>query len=175
MKHLLKHGYKAKLRPSGHNISTKFQRDNGGAVPPNLLAIANTESNGKYQSYCKERSLPQHPARFPAALPEYFIRLLTDEGDLVVDPLAGSCVTGEVCEALKRRWVCGELEAEYLEGAKGRFLNPQAPKKPVEPYSLYAPCLLPPEDGHRLPSHGGAERDLSASASKLLKHAPSPA
>ena len=108
MRHLLKHGYRAKLRPSGHNISTKFQRDNGGAVPPNLLAIANTESNGRYQTFCKARGLSPHPARFPAGLPEYFIRLLTDEGDLVVDPLAGSCVTGEVSEVLQRRWICGE-------------------------------------------------------------------
>ena len=34
MKTLLREGYKAKLRPSGHDISTKFSRDNGGAIPP---------------------------------------------------------------------------------------------------------------------------------------------
>lgn len=44
MKDLIKHGYKAQKRPSGHDISTKFQRDNGGAIPPNLITIANTES-----------------------------------------------------------------------------------------------------------------------------------
>ena len=106
MNGLIANGYRAKLRPSGHNISTKFQRHNGGAIPPNLLAIANTESNGKYQEYCKERGIAPHPARFPSALPEYFIKFLTDPGDLVVDPFGGSCVTGEVCESLKRKWVC---------------------------------------------------------------------
>lgn len=56
MKSLLRNGYKAKKRPSGHDISTKFSKDNGGAVssnviglelfaPSNLLSIANTESN----------------------------------------------------------------------------------------------------------------------------------
>ena len=45
MKDLIKNGYKAKKRPSGHDISTKFQKDNGGAIPPNLIQIANTESN----------------------------------------------------------------------------------------------------------------------------------
>ena len=93
---LLKNGYSARLRPSGHDISDKFQKNNGGAVPPNLLAIANTESSGKYQEFCRNNDLDIHPARFPAQLPEYFIRMLTNPGDLVVDQFAGSCVTGMV-------------------------------------------------------------------------------
>ena len=48
MKNLLKKGYKPKLRPSGHDISDKFQKDNQGAIPPNLLEIANTESRSPY-------------------------------------------------------------------------------------------------------------------------------
>jgi hypothetical protein len=56
MKSLLRNGYRAKLRPSGHDISPNFQRDNGGAVPPNLLAIANTESNSRYQAFCREKN-----------------------------------------------------------------------------------------------------------------------
>ena len=46
--------------------------------------------------------LPVHPARFPADLPEYFVRMLTDPGDIVVDPFGGSCVTGEVCQRLRK-------------------------------------------------------------------------
>lgn len=121
MHSLLKNGYKAKLRPSGHDISNKFSVNNGGAIPPNLLAIPNTESNSYYMRYCKEKNIKQHPARFPSALPEYFIRMLTDTGDLIVDPFAGSCVVGEVAERLNRRWVCSELVEEYLKGALGRF------------------------------------------------------
>lgn len=124
MKDLLKNGYRAKKRPSGHDISTKFSRDNGAAIPPNLIAVANTESNSYYLRYCRERSLKPHPARFPAELPEFFIRMLTDEGDEVLDPFAGSCVTGAVCERLRRRWTCVELVDDYLEGAKARFHKP---------------------------------------------------
>jgi site-specific DNA-methyltransferase (cytosine-N4-specific) len=124
MLELFKNGYKAKLRPSGHDISTKFIRNNGAAIPPNLIALANTESNGRYQRYCSERGLTPHPARYPAALPEYFIRMLTDPGDLVVDPFAGSCVTGEVSERLGRLWQCVELEEDYLKGALARFRGP---------------------------------------------------
>ena len=54
MKGLLKSGYKAKLRPSGHDISEKFNIDNGASIPPNLIAIPNTESNSNYLRLCKE-------------------------------------------------------------------------------------------------------------------------
>lgn len=121
MKDLLRNGYKPMKRPSGHDISEKFGRDNGAAIPPNLIALAHTESNSYYLRYCKERGIDPHPARFPAEIPEYFVRMLTDPGDTVVDPFAGSCVTGEVCERLDRQWVCVELVEEYLEGAFGRF------------------------------------------------------
>ncbi|MDA8050069.1 MAG: site-specific DNA-methyltransferase [Rhodospirillales bacterium] len=121
MKGLLERGYRAKKRPSGHEISEKFRIDNGAAIPPNLIAIPNTESNSFYLRYCQDHGLAVHPARYPAALPEYFIRMLTDPGDLVVDPFAGSCVTGEVAERLRRQWICVELNEEYLKGALGRF------------------------------------------------------
>ena len=127
MKGLLKNGYKAKLRPSGHDISDKFSKDNGAAIAPNLIAIPNTESNSYYLRYCTEHGIKPHPARFPAALPEFFIRMLTNEGDKVLDPFAGSCVTGEVCERLRRKWTCVELREDYLTGALGRFERPSEP------------------------------------------------
>ncbi len=106
---LLSNGYKAQLRPSGHDISTKFQKDNGGAIPSNLLQIANTESNSEYQRLCKAHGIKPHPARFPRALPEFFIKFLTDEGDLVLDPFGGSMVTGSACEVLNRRWIGADI------------------------------------------------------------------
>lgn len=129
MRSLLKNGYRAKKRPSGHDISKNFARDNGAAIPPNLIAIAHTESNSYYLRYCRARDIRPHPARFPAELPEYFIRMLTDEGDVVLDPFGGSCVTGEVCERLERDWTCVELVEEYLEGARGRFDRPPSPRE----------------------------------------------
>jgi site-specific DNA-methyltransferase (cytosine-N4-specific) len=118
---LLRNGAKAKLCPSAHHISTKFNSRPKGAIPPNLLQIANTESNSRYLRACRQTGLKPHPARYPAGLPEFFIRMLTDEGDLVVDPFAGSNVTGEVCERLKRRWIAVDVVEEYLEGSKFRF------------------------------------------------------
>jgi site-specific DNA-methyltransferase (cytosine-N4-specific) len=124
MRELLANGYRAKLRPSGHDISEKFAVDNGAAIPPNLIAVAHTESNSYYQRYCKENDVKPHPARFPSELPEYFIRMLTDPGDVVLDPFAGSCMTGEVAERVGRKWLCVEIVENYLKGAIGRFARP---------------------------------------------------
>ena len=121
MKTLIKDGYKAKKRPSGHDISTKFQKDNGGAIPPNLIQIANTESNSRYLRECKKRGVKPHPARYPESLVKFFVDLLTDKHDLVVDPFAGSNVTGAVCEANDRRWIATENDANYVHGSVIRF------------------------------------------------------
>jgi DNA modification methylase len=161
MQDLLKNGYVAKLRPSGHDISSKFGKDNGGAVPPNLLAVANTESTSRYQEFCRENNIPIHPARFPAQIPEYFIRMLTDPGDLVVDPFAGSCVTGAVAEASGRRWVCSELSEEYLQGAMSRFtptVQPLQKSKDVV-YEIAIPCSRTVDEKDvPLFADGGAQR-----------------
>lgn len=121
MKRLLKDGYKAARRPSQHDISPHFQRDNGGAIPPNLLTVANTRSSETYLTKCKEADLPIHPARFPPEVPDFFIRFLTQPGQLVVDPFAGSNTTGWVAESLKRRWLSIEINADYVAGSRLRF------------------------------------------------------
>jgi DNA modification methylase len=160
MQDLLRNGYVAKLRPSGHDISSKFQKDNGGSVPPNLLAIANTESTSRYQEYCRDNNIPIHPARFPAQLPEYFIRFLTDPGDLVVDPFGGSCMTGAVAEALKRRWICCELSEEYLQGGRARFDSDiKFLKDRDTSYEIAPPCSVPVDEKTTpLVADGGARR-----------------
>lgn len=113
--------YTPKQRPSGHDIGSAFGTDNGGAIPSNLLQISNSESNGVYLGACKAVGVKGHPARFPAKLPEFFIRMLTDPGDLVVDIFAGSNTTGMVAEAEGRRWIAIELEREYVAASILRF------------------------------------------------------
>lgn len=171
MRSLLKNGYRAKTRPSGHVISEKFGKDNGGAVPPNLLAIANTESNGAYQDYCRENNLEIHPARFPSALPEYFIRMTTDIDDVVLDPFGGSCVTGAVAEALGRKWNCIELNTTYLQGAVGRFQKDNRITLAAEKtssYSIYTPCAVGVnEEEVPLILDGGAKRPAKTKVEEI--------
>jgi site-specific DNA-methyltransferase (cytosine-N4-specific) len=115
--------YTPKLRPSGHDIGKAFAKDNGGAIPSNLLQISNTESNGQYLDGCKTVGAKHHPARFPAKLPEFFVRMLTQPGDLVLDIFSGSNTTGQVAEAEGRRWLAFELSREYLAASAFRFLS----------------------------------------------------
>lgn len=121
MQRLLREGYQEARRPSQHLIGPHFQRDNGGAIPPNLLTIPNTRSQDPYLKRCKQAGVAIHPARFPEAVPEFFIRFLTRPGQLVVDPFAGSNVTGQVAESLQRRWLSIEINGEYIEGSRLRF------------------------------------------------------
>lgn len=120
MVRLLKNGYRAKKRPSGHNITNKFV-NRGGAIPSNVLERGNNESNSDYIRLCAMHGIQAHPARFPAALPEFFIKFLTDKGDLVVDPFAGSNTSGAVAEGLGRRWLGFEIERRYVENSRLRF------------------------------------------------------
>lgn len=128
---LNKRGVRRAVRPSGHNIKASFDKvDAGGAIPgnvieeelaSNMLVLGNNAANDQYTKRCKEAGIKIHPARFPAALPEFFVKLLTSDGDVVVDPFAGSNTTGAVAEALGRRWIAVELVEEYLEASKFRF------------------------------------------------------
>lgn len=114
--------YKPKVRPSGHDIGRGFAKDNGGAIPSNLLQIPNTESNGDYVAGCKLVNADRHPARFPSKLPQFFIRFLTDPGDTVLDIFAGSNTTGAVAETEGRRWLAFEERRDYLAASTFRFL-----------------------------------------------------
>lgn len=129
MKRLLRDGYDPAMRPSQHELSKVFQRDNGGAIPPNMLMVPNTRSSDPYFARCREAGLPIHPARFPLPVPEFFIRFLTDENHLVVDPFSGSNTVGFMAESMGRRWLGMEISKEYVDGSKMRFLETPPKKK----------------------------------------------
>lgn len=123
MKRLLKTGqFNAGRRPSEHNISEgAFAKDHGGAISPSVLSISNTQATDMYQKYCRDHKIEFHPARMPIALPEFFIKFLTDRGDIVLDPFGGSNTTGAVADSLGRYWVSVEPNKHYIRGSMGRF------------------------------------------------------
>jgi DNA modification methylase len=136
---LNRRGIRPAVRPAGHLIRDSFDKVNaGGAIPSNvvedgfsedldssiprsMLKFGNTAANDEYAKRTRQLGLRMHPARFPAALPEFFIKLLTDEGDTVIDPFAGSNTTGMVAERLGRRWIALERVPEYIEASRVRF------------------------------------------------------
>ena len=111
-------------RPSGHTHSAdSWSKDNGGAIPGNILNIPNSESNSLYLRGCKAAGVKGHPARFPLAIPDFFIEMLTDENDLVIDIFGGSGTTGQAAENLGRRWKTFEISHEYVAASSFRFIQ----------------------------------------------------
>jgi len=147
--------YMPKKRPSGHDIGANFGKDNGGAIPSNLLSIPNTDSNSNYLRLCKEFDIERHPARFPEELPRFFIKMLTEQKDLVVDIFAGSNTTGAVSESLERRWLAFDSCHEYLKASSFRFLEGAQSveiRRIIEQLNdPNANVLLPNSDALRLP------------------------
>ena len=123
MKELLtRQSYNTGKRPSEHHIGEKsFLTNHGGAIPSNVITVANTQSNTGYMLFCREQKIQLHPARMPPRLAEFFIKFLTKPNMLVVDPFAGSNTTGAAAENLKRRWTVFEPNEIYAMGSVGRF------------------------------------------------------
>lgn len=114
--------YNSGKRPSEHNISeSAFSINNGGSIPSNVIIAPNTDSKVKYLKECKKNGLPIHPARMPHQIPEFFIKMLTQPQDIVLDCFAGSNTTGFCAEELDRRWISIEADKEYYKGSKYRF------------------------------------------------------
>lgn len=124
MLRLIKRGLAKTQRPSGHHIKASFAEDKGGSIPGNLIQCGNNESNSNYLKAVKKAGRKIHPARFPAELPRFFINFLTEPGDIVLDPFAGSNTTGWVAEALGRNWLATELNHEYIKDSQLRFQHP---------------------------------------------------
>src|ERR1017187_7691401 len=157
---------------NAHPFAIETLRDFPGDATPSKGIDHDVARIGQHadEIFCQERKLASHPARYPAELPEYLIRMLTDAGDIVVDPFAGSCVTGEVAERLDRKWMCVEMIEDYLKGALGRFVRePAASGKPPADakdtgnyYRVPRPGILwNGTHGAPLAADGGAKRQLN--------------
>ena len=134
--------YTAGERPSQHSISDRFSTDNGGAIPSNLLPIANTDSNSYYIRIARDLGITSHPARFPQALPLFFIQMLTCEDDLVLDIFSGSNTTGSVAQRAGRRWLAFEADREYAALSLLRFLEGTENEEPGDAEKVYEKALI---------------------------------
>jgi site-specific DNA-methyltransferase (adenine-specific)/site-specific DNA-methyltransferase (cytosine-N4-specific) len=72
-------------------------------LPDNVMYMA-TESSNK-----------NHSAAYPEGLPEWFIKLFTQEGDVVLDPFLGSGTTSRVANRLNRHSIGIEMNEEYYK------------------------------------------------------------
>jgi site-specific DNA-methyltransferase (adenine-specific) len=79
------------------------------------------DMKGVEQKFTTQPSKNFHPTVKPVALMEYLVKLVTREGQTVLDPFAGSGTTGIACKNLNRNAILIEREAEYVEIAKCRI------------------------------------------------------
>jgi site-specific DNA-methyltransferase (adenine-specific) len=70
-----------------------------------------------------------HPTQKPVRLLERLLAIVTKEGDLVLDPFAGSASTGCACINTNRKFIGFEIDLEYYEAAKKRIIDHQQQTK----------------------------------------------
>lgn len=105
-------------RPSRHNFDLSHAWTNhGGSDPGSVIVLGNNSSNDGFQKLRKELGI-NHPARFPQQLVEFFLLAGTNEGDLVLDPFAGSGTTGVVSQRLHRDWICMDVNPDFCKLAR---------------------------------------------------------
>ena len=77
-----------------------------------------------------EKKYGTHPTQKPEKLIEHFVRLLSNKGDVILDPFMGSGTTGKVCKDLRRRFIGIEISPKYYQIAKRRIQK----SSPLEDY-----------------------------------------
>lgn len=99
-----------------------YSRETPGKLARNVMvrghACGDTQA---YRRAATALGIAIHGAMMPTALPDFWIRFLTERNDLVVDPFAGTARTGLAAERLGRRWLVTEWMLEYLKGASSMF------------------------------------------------------
>jgi len=99
-----------------------FAKETAGRIPRNILRHAHRcASQSAYKRLARERGLPVHGAPMPLSLARFLVEFLSEPGDLVVEPFAGSFTTPLAAEQLGRRWLATDCMVEYVMGASLRF------------------------------------------------------
>jgi DNA modification methylase len=80
--------------------------------------------------FFKSEGSSLHPTQKPVALFEYLIRTYTQPGDLVIDPFVGSGTTALAARNTGRRFIVGDISADYCAIARDRLDT--TPYKPVD-------------------------------------------
>ncbi|OEE37323.1 hypothetical protein A1QO_04245 [Vibrio genomosp. F10 str. ZF-129] len=115
-----------KASHSGDGAHIKSQGDFGtlskGKIPTNVVYIPNKcKDNEMVNAYADALGIVRHGAKFPTNLARFFIKLLSREGDFVVDPMAGTLNVGHAAEELNRKWVNIDMVWDYVRQGFIRF------------------------------------------------------
>lgn len=105
-----------RIRPGNFGVQTE------GRIPRNILKYGHRcASQSAYKRMAAAHGLPVHGAPMPLSLAKFLVEFLSEPGDLVAEPFAGSFTTPLAAELLGRRWLATELIAQYVLGGSLRF------------------------------------------------------
>lgn len=95
--------------------AASYANKTAGKIPKNVITRGHRCADSlTVRDTAKALGMPAHPAMFPTDIAEFAIKLMTNEGDLVIDPFAGSNKVGLAAERNNRRWVAREKVLEYM-------------------------------------------------------------
>jgi site-specific DNA-methyltransferase (adenine-specific) len=108
---------------SGFSRKVENWRDRDTVFPSNVLHLPSNEANtcdcmespSNVLHLASECGNKNHSAAFPSSLPEFFIKLFSDAGDVVLDPFVGSGTTVIVAKEMGRQYVGVEMKQEYFD------------------------------------------------------------
>lgn len=107
-----------------------LQRKGGGYRKPSLgmraLSVISVEEHHEWFQQIWRlpgASTREHPAPYPLALADRLVRMFSFVGDTVLDPFVGTGTTLVACAAVGRNSVGFEIDKEYWELARRRFVR----------------------------------------------------
>lgn len=107
-----------RLKPGSYRNQTE------GRIPRTVWNISNTCSSQRaYKARARELGLQPHGATMPLELARKLVRFLTEVGQLVAEPFAGSQTTPLACELEGRPWVSCDTVFDYVRGGAERFVD----------------------------------------------------
>lgn len=107
-----------RVRPGNYGNETE------GRIPRNILSFGHRcAAQTAYKKAARELGLPVHGAPMPLKLASFLIEFLSEPGDLIVDPFAGSFTSADASERLGRRWMATDCMLEYVWGGATRFVD----------------------------------------------------
>jgi site-specific DNA-methyltransferase (adenine-specific)/site-specific DNA-methyltransferase (cytosine-N4-specific) len=108
---------------------TSMKVDENGVKDPDLVRrevpeLVRPDNVFRFSTASSSRdNVIRHPAPYHKELPSYFINLLTDDGDIVLDVFSGIGTTGLSCKELNRDYIGMELNEKYAEFSKQRIMS----------------------------------------------------
>lgn len=97
-----------------------LHNDKVGSTPFNAIVGSPISHKDPIYDIMKSSGI-EHPGRHPEFISEFFIKMLTDPGDIVLDPFVGSGATVTAAKKLGRKYIGLDISEDYVKLADMRL------------------------------------------------------